>query len=664
MKEKYCQIKKTSKLSGSEKSNRRKKCRYLLLSAIPALAQALLVSEDFSYPLLKAGDPLVGADGGRGWKGAWQGNAGILFNRDTNLAYSFPVPGSRRGESQDSGSLYSQTPNYRAVYRNLAAPVSGEIWFSCLFRTGGTGSGGLVFNATAANASGGSLPTAWSILLDSSDANDRRLNVTVNGVTSLVQSGIPMGKNIFILGRMVTGRDGAFDLWVNPELGGITGLDEFTAAPDFSDRKAANPDAVFSLGIAAFRGAGGSSIFRLDALRLSDGEGNADAAFAETGGFFLSPDGTESYLTLREEFSPFQSNRRGLSTSVCRLPDGRLITLVDNGIVFSSDEMASWSAPLPILGAQHAHSGSRPGGGGGSLQILSSGRLVVAWRDSRKPDRLVDYWDLTRNGPVEGASGDIWMTLSNDTGLSWSAPQKVLSEPGGYPPKQILETSAGTLVMPVQYHRREPGRNVIVAAWSADQGESWNISPGLIDVGGQGHHDGALEPTLVELKDGRVWLVFRTTLGELWQSFSADGGRTWDPPSSTGISSSSSPPYLGRLKNGNLLLLWNRIQPSDGPAYPLRGGDGYFSEKVTSWHRQELSLAVSADEGSTWSAPLIIARHSKRGGRISYPYFFETEDGRVLIFASQGKLEAQIGIEALPVPDKTTFFERTEERRF
>jgi len=258
----------------------------LLFGIIPAVAPALTVSEDFGYRL-NTGDTLVGANGGAGWDGAWKGNEQVLFRRDLNLAYSSPVQRSRREESQDSGSLYSQTSNHRAIYRNLAAPVSGEIWFSYLFRTGGSGSGGLMFNATEAHTLGGGKPSVWNVLLDSSDAEDRKLKVTINGTTTLVKSGLAGGANdYFVLGRIVTGKEGVFQLWMNPKLGKEQNLAAFTAAPDFSDEKAVNPDSLVTLGIIAYKGRGGSSVFRFDSLRLSDGDGNAAAAFADVAGFF------------------------------------------------------------------------------------------------------------------------------------------------------------------------------------------------------------------------------------------------------------------------------------------------------------------------------------------------------------------------------------------
>lgn len=352
---------------------------------------------------------------------------------------------------------------------------------------------------------------------------------------------------------------------------------------------------------------------------------------------------------LQAPFVPFSSNRRWLNSQIQRLSDGRLMTLTDNGLVFSSDEMVTWSPKQQILDSalRAEHRGSVPDGGG-VVFATSKGNWVVVWRDERKPAKLEDYWDQTKGEPVEGATADVWATVSHDQGLTWAKPSKVFVGPGGYPPKQIIETKNGVLVVPIQYHDRAPGRNVIAVARSTDQGESWTVDPSRIDLGGHGHHDGAFEPSLVELKDGRMWMLLRTNKGTLWQTYSRDDGATWSLPTATSIAASSSPPYIGRLSNGKLLLLWNRLDPTDGTAFARRGGDKYFSEEPASWYRQDLLLATSEDEGATWSEPRVVAKHPKKSGRVAYPYFFESTSGNVLVFANQGKVEASIPLKSLP----------------
>ena len=98
-----------------------------------------------------------------------------------------------------------------------------------------------------------------------------------------------------------------------------------------------------------------------------------------------------------------------------------------------------------------------------------------------------------------------------------------------------------------------------------DDGKTWKRS-NLIDLGGHGHHDGATEPMVAELSDGRLLMLMRTSLDRFWQAFSDDGGRYWRTIQPSSIDASSSPGHLVRLSSGRLVLLWNRLNPEGGPA--------------------------------------------------------------------------------------------------
>jgi predicted neuraminidase len=164
---------------------------------------------------------------------------------------------------------------------------------------------------------------------------------------------------------------------------------------------------------------------------------------------------------------------------------------------------------------------------------------------------------------------------------------------------------------------------------SDDDGQSW-LRSNLIDLGGHGHHDGATEPTVVELSDGRLMMLIRTNLGFFWQAFSDDGGRYWRTIQPTPIDTSSAPGRLVRLQSGRLVLVWNRRNPSDG-AWPLVNPSDQHNEFPSSWHREELSISVSEEDGRYWSNPIVIAR--LRGGQLSYPYVLERRAGELWVIA-------------------------------
>jgi hypothetical protein len=133
-------------------------------------------------------------------------------------------------------------------------------------------------------------------------------------------------------------------------------------------------------------------------------------------------------------------------------------------------------------------------------------------------------------------------------------------------------------------------------------------------------------------------MLIRTNYDRYWEAISEDHGLNWRTIRPTAIEASSSPPYLMRLTSGRLVLFWNRLYPEGQSSYERRAGK--FSEVAGSWHREELSVAWSEDEGATWSKPLIMAR--EKGAWLTYTYGFEPEPGKLWIFTGQGKLAATI----------------------
>ena len=114
-----------------------------------------------------------------------------------------------------------------------------------------------------------------------------------------------------------------------------------------------------------------------------------------------------------------------------------------------------------------------------------------------------------------------------------------------------IQIANGTIVVPISYVVTNPGRLVSGSVVSSDNGQRWQQSTS-VDIGQRGDHSGAVEPTIAELRDGRLWMVIRTNLGRFYQAFSEDCGMTWSAPMPTELQSPSAPGYLLRLRSGNL----------------------------------------------------------------------------------------------------------------
>ena len=97
------------------------------------------------------------------------------------------------------------------------------------------------------------------------------------------------------------------------------------------------------------------------------------------------------------------------------------------------------------------------------------------------------------------------------------------------------------------YHELDAvrGANVFV---SDDEGGHWRYRGGII------FKDSCFnEHSVVELNDGRLWMLSRG-MKETFQSFSADGGKTWQPQS-TAFPHVNSKAVIRRLQSGNLLVI-------------------------------------------------------------------------------------------------------------
>jgi len=293
------------------------------------------------------------------------------------------------------------------------------------------------------------------------------------------------------------------------------------------------------------------------------------------------------------------------------LADGALATVDDRGFYLSRDGGKTWAEPVPVCRGLNP---AEPA----SYYLLRTANNVLVLVYLNFEGRKFS-WDTERNEPGD-CQLEVWSIRSLDGGRSWVDNQRLLE---GYNPNffGLIQTSSGRIVVPLQHLVSNPGRLVVCSFYSEDDGKSWRRS-NWVDLGGHGHHDGAFEPTVAELPDGRLLMLIRTGWDRFWQAVS-DDGKYWRTIQPSTIEASSSPGYLLRLSSGRLILVWNRLNP-EGRLWPKTRPTPFHSELPASWHREEMSIAFSED-GFNWSQPVVIARQP--GGQLSYPYVFEPEPG-------------------------------------
>ena len=210
------------------------------------------------------------------------------------------------------------------------------------------------------------------------------------------------------------------------------------------------------------------------------------------------------------------------------------------------------------------------------------GRGGVWGIHTASPDQEKPEW----SDPVRIAEG---VMMNKPTALrsgEWLLPAAVWNIPidGGNPE---YEHAMGDLI----------GSNVVA---STDQGNSWSLL-------GQAHIPDVAcdEHIIVELRDGRLWMLARTTYG-IGESYSEDRGETWSPGKASRLNHIPKARFcLRRLASGNLLFI-NHSSP-DGKT------------------RSHLTAYLSSDEGNSWKGGLTL--DARKG--VSYPDITEGEEGQI-----------------------------------
>ena len=295
------------------------------------------------------------------------------------------------------------------------------------------------------------------------------------------------------------------------------------------------------------------------------------------------------------------------------LSDGSLGTIDADGFRVSKDDGKTWSEPVPVCKGLDVEEPA-------SYYLLRTKNNTLIFVYLNFTGKKFD-WDEKTKEPREGCKLEVWSIRSLDEGKTWIDNQCILD---GYNTNffALIQTRSGRVIVPLDHLTSNPGHFMVCSVYSDDEGKTWHRS-NWIDIGGHGHHDGSMEPTLAELSDGRLLMLIRTPLDQFWQAISENDGKYWRIIQPSGIKASNSPGYLLRLSSGKLVLVWNQLNP-EGRDFP-KSDMHQHTEFPSSWHREELSIAFSDDDGKTWTKPVVIARQP--GGQLSYPYIFERRPG-------------------------------------
>lgn len=294
-----------------------------------------------------------------------------------------------------------------------------------------------------------------------------------------------------------------------------------------------------------------------------------------------------------------------------RTPKGRLWACwVGNGdnpngffmLATSDDGGAKWSKPRVVIDPTDPPDAPQRRALVGNLWTDPLGRLwcffdqSLGYFDGRCGDWFIrcddpDAAEPVWSKPVRFADG---CTLNKPTVLSsgeWLLPVSLWTR-----------DRIGPAVLKEAHHDLDPIRMANVFA-STDQGKTWTRRGGVAFPGTDFD-----EHMIVELRDGRLWMLARTKKG-ISESFSPDKGATWSEPQASAIQNVSARFFIRRLASGKLLLVKN------GPI------------DIRLPRRSSLTAFLSDDDGRTWSKGLLLDDRAE----VSYPDGLQAPDGTIHI---------------------------------
>lgn len=150
---------------------------------------------------------------------------------------------------------------------------------------------------------------------------------------------------------------------------------------------------------------------------------------------------------------------------------------------------------------------------------------------------------------------------------------------------------------------------------STDGGKTWKPGGDIhadVKKTAPGATNGLAEPATVVLADGRIMSLLRAGGDKFYQTWSSDGGMTWQTPRPSQLTAHNSPAALWKL---------------DGSADVLATWD----ESPTG--RDPLVAALSRDGGKTWSKSRIVVKTG--GPQASYPSAVQAKDGTMIVVWQQ-----------------------------
>ena len=299
------------------------------------------------------------------------------------------------------------------------------------------------------------------------------------------------------------------------------------------------------------------------------------------------------------------------SSAICALPSGDLLAVWYGGSREGASDVAlftsrlpagtgEWTPPDRTLNRAMAEDELE-------RMIKKLGNAVIF------PDRGGGLWMIYVSVSLGGWSGSaLNVKSSRDEGRTWSGSQRLTLNPffnlSSLVRNKPIYASDGRIGLPVYHEMALKYPQMLWLIPGAD---------GTIEdyrVRSLASEPGLLQPALVPLGGDRVLMMLRDNRDQrnLYTSFSEDNGWTWSEAEPSELPNPDAAFDALRLRDGRILLAYNHSDTD----------------------RENLRLAVSADQGRTWRTSAVLEQAVDQ--EYSYPNLVEDQRGRIhLIYTWQ-----------------------------
>jgi predicted neuraminidase len=259
-------------------------------------------------------------------------------------------------------------------------------------------------------------------------------------------------------------------------------------------------------------------------------------------------------------------------------------------IYVSRDKNGKWTVPVAVADGVGFATNRFPTWNPVLFQP-ANGPLMLFYKVGPKP---AEWWGM--------------LITSDDDGKTWSKPVRLpdgILGPIKNKPMQLANgdilcgsSTEGTNGWKVHFER------------TSDFGKTWTATPPVND----GRKIGAIQPSILFLKDGKLEAIGRTRNDKVFRIGSDDNGATWGKMTLTDLPNPDSGTDAVTLRDGRQLLVYNHNT----------------RDKTKNKGRSPLNVAISND-GKNWQAALVLEDDADAPNGFSYPAVIQTADGLVHI---------------------------------